>query len=163
VIAINDAYRLAPWADVLYACDADWWKLHAGVPTFTGPKYALQSRAGHWAGVQVLQNTGIEGLETRPFGLRNGRNGGYQAINLACHYGATRIVLLGFDMQARRGQRSHWFGEHPNGVRPSYELLGAAFPSIVEPLRARGVQVQNASRETALECFPRLSLAEALA
>jgi hypothetical protein len=24
VIAVNDGYRLAPWADVLYACDRRW-------------------------------------------------------------------------------------------------------------------------------------------
>lgn len=161
MIAINDAYRLAPWADVLYACDADWWKWHDGVPTFTGPKYALQRRANVWPGVTVLENTGVEGLEHQPFGLRNGRNGGYQAINLAVHYGASRIVLLGYDMQARRG-KSHWFGEHPTHVRPPFDLLAAAFPTLVEPLRSAGVTVLNATRETALTCFDRVSLAEAL-
>ena len=25
VIAINDAYRLVPWADLLYFCDYRWW------------------------------------------------------------------------------------------------------------------------------------------
>jgi len=28
VLAINDAYRLAPWADWLYACDDRWWRFH---------------------------------------------------------------------------------------------------------------------------------------
>jgi hypothetical protein len=26
VIAINDAFKLAPWADVLYFCDDKWWQ-----------------------------------------------------------------------------------------------------------------------------------------
>ena len=26
VIAINDAYKMAPWADVLYFCDDKWWQ-----------------------------------------------------------------------------------------------------------------------------------------
>ena len=36
VIAVNDAWRLAPWADILYACDGRWWRHHKGVPEFTG-------------------------------------------------------------------------------------------------------------------------------
>lgn len=163
MIAINDAYRLAPWADTLYGCDGQWWKWHGGVPSFTGPKYALQRDAQQWPGVTVLHNTGIEGLERRPHGLRNGRNGGYQAINLAVHYGATRIVLLGYDMQALGRGPTHWFGEHPNGGRSPYDSMAATFPSLIEPLRSLGVTVVNASRETALTCFPRVSLAEALA
>src|SRR4051794_36846444 len=26
VIVINTSFRMAPWADVLYACDAGWWQ-----------------------------------------------------------------------------------------------------------------------------------------
>jgi len=162
VLAINDAYRLAPWADVLYAADQGWWKWHQGVPSFTGPKYAMQAGAAEW-GVTVLRNTGDEGLERDPCGLRNGRNGGYQAINLAVHLGATRIVLLGYDMQAFKGQPSHWFGEHPDGNRAPYDTYRHYFQTIVAPLQALGVTVLNASRTSALDCFPRVSLAEALA
>ena len=32
VIVVNDAYRLLPRADILYACDARWWELHEGAP-----------------------------------------------------------------------------------------------------------------------------------
>jgi hypothetical protein len=45
VIAINDAYKLAPWADALYACDGLWWRWHKGVPSFDGPKFALTKPA----------------------------------------------------------------------------------------------------------------------
>src|SRR3990167_1952589 len=81
VIAVNDAYRLAPWADVLYAADAKWWRWHQGVPTFPGLKYTVQPEAAVWPGVQVLQNTGERGVEIDPRGLRTGRNSGYQAMN----------------------------------------------------------------------------------
>ena len=40
-IAVNAAYKLAPWADVLYGCDGGkFWKWHKGVPSFHGLKYA---------------------------------------------------------------------------------------------------------------------------
>ena len=59
--------RAAPWADVLYACDARWWLLEQGAPTFTGHNFALEPGAARWPGVVVLRTTGHEGLErTRP-------------------------------------------------------------------------------------------------
>jgi hypothetical protein len=118
VIAINDAYRLAPWADVLYACDKRWWDWHKGVGSFKGLKYALQRPALKWPGVQILQNTGPHGLELKRNAVRNGKNSGYQAMNVAVHLGAKRIVLLGYDMHIPQGGPSHWFGEHPLGGPP---------------------------------------------
>lgn len=156
VIAVNDAHRLAPWADVLYGADAKWWQVYGGVPSFTGLKYALERDAARWPGVTVLRNTGEDGLELDPTGLRTGRNSGYQAINLAVHLGARRIVLLGYDMQARSDAESHWFGAHPRPLfaRSPYHAFLAKFATIVEPLRELGIEVINASRETALEVFP---------
>jgi hypothetical protein len=162
VIAINDAYRLAPWADVLYACDAKWWNWHQGVPEFQGWKGALELGAAVW-GVNVLQATGCEGLEMSRRGLRTGLSSGYQALNLAVHLGARRIVLLGYDLQPGPGGKSHWFGEHPDGVQSDFPVLLEGFKRIVEPLAKAGIAVLNASRVTALTGFPRVTLEEALA
>jgi hypothetical protein len=167
VIAINDAVRLAPWADALYACDAVWWKWHAGVPTFTGPKWSLEDRA--WAShaarypdVQRLANTGRMGLERVPTGLRSGRNSGYQAINLAVHYGAARILLLGYDMQPGRGGKNHFFGEHPIRRASPYPLFRQHFESLKQPLAAAGIVVLNCTPGSALATFPHVPLRTAL-
>lgn len=163
VIAVNDAYRLAPWADVLYACDQQWWNWHAGVPTFAGWKYGIASSVPiTWPDVVVLENTGWLGLEEEPTGLRAGHNGGYQAVNLAVHLGAARILLLGYDM-APDGAQTHWFGDHPDHVPSPFPEMRAAFDTLVAPLAARGVEVLNCSRRTALTAFPRVPLEQALA
>jgi hypothetical protein len=164
VIAINDAYRLAPWADVLYAADSKWWRYHKGVPSFHGLKFSLQPDASQWPGVVVLRNTGCDGLERDPSGLKTGLNSGYQAVNLAVHLGAARILLLGYDMQAIHGTKTHWFGEHPPAIRCGSPYAGfqAKFPLLVKPLADLGVEVVNCSRETALTCFPRLPIDHAL-
>ena len=166
VIAVNNAHELAPWADVLYACDAKWWHWHQGVPSFTGPKWSLEHSAwgthrARYPDIQRLRNTGTKGLERDPSALRNGRNSGYQAVNLAYHYGAARIVLLGFDMQAVRG-RSHYFGDHPNRQKSPYNMFRQVFTSIVAPLKKSGVEVINCSRNSVLECFPKAPLREVL-
>ncbi len=171
VIAVNDAYRLAPWADILYGCDAKWWDWHKGVPDFEGVKAGLrwdavkgESYSG-WDGIfpeiRGLANTGIQGLEIAPNSLRTGGNSGYQAINLAVHMGAKRILLLGFDMKAVGG-KNHWFGEHPIEATPPYGNMLMHFETIAEPLKKAEVEVINCTPGSALKVFPMMKLEEAL-
>jgi hypothetical protein len=171
VIALKEAWLLAPWADAIYAADSSWWDYYRGVPDFDGLKYAIQGRTvtGHdarmprYGDVHVLRDTGDSGLELDPSGLRTGYNSGYQAVNLAVHLGAARILLLGFDMWSGEDGRANW---HTSARyhRPSpYPLFLQAFASIVEPLKAAGVHVVNCSRRTVLTAFPRVPLDEALA
>lgn len=162
VVAVNDAFRLAPWAEVLYACDGKWWYWHwlKGARAFDGLKVALDQAAKRYAGVTVLKKTGETGLELDPTGLRAGRNSGYQAINLAVHLGAARIVLLGYDM--RSNGKDHFFGAHPDSSKPPYAICLQRFATLVEPLKAAGVQVINCTPGSALTCFPCASLAEVL-
>ncbi len=160
-IAIKDAIRLAPCADVLYACDAKWWAHYGPRLSYTGVRFALQDRAETWA--PVLRNTGPIGLETDPSGLRTGKNSGYQAINLAYHLGARRVLLLGYDMRPDAKGRHHWFGGHPYAtVDPPYKDFLELFPTLLEPLRAAGVEVVNCTQGSALTCFRMATLAEAL-
>ncbi len=158
VIAVNNAYTVAPWADALYGTDAQWWGWHKGVPSYTGPKWALNhSQWGpfraKYPDIQLLINTGPSGLEHKPTGLKHGRNSGYAAINLAVHYGAKRIILLGYDMQTR-GKQTHFFGDHPNKSASPYAAFRARFQSLVKPLAKIGVEVINCTRKSALQTFP---------
>jgi hypothetical protein len=163
VVAVNDAGRLlCPWADVLYAADMRWWQHYKGVPEFTGLKYSLTST--RFADVQLLRNTGVDGIEIDPSGLRTGQNSGYQAMNLAIHLGAVRIILLGYDLGKTAHGRTHFFGEHPVGVRSSspYQSFIAHFDRARGALAKLGVEVLNCTKHTHLLCFPRMSLEQAL-
>ena len=161
VIVVNDAWQLAPWADALMASDANWWRHHQGVPGFPGLKYSLQPGAEPWA--QVLRHTGTTGIETDPTSLRCGMNSGAAAINLAVHFGASRVLLLGYDM-GPSASKTHFFGDHPKGLRKSspYPAFIEKFEAMVEPLARLGVRIINCSRVTALRCFERQPLEEAL-
>jgi hypothetical protein len=167
VIVVKDGIRLAPWADVLYACGADtgrWWPLNGPkLADYPGLRFTLDPKAAPWA--TVLKNTGFSGLESQPNGLRTGKNSGYQAINLAVHLGAARIVLLGYDMQQGPKGEQRWFGSHPWQTRGWAELGHAMVPmfdTLVEPLANAGITVVNATRRTALDCFPKVPLVRAL-
>lgn len=167
VIAINNAYKLAMWADVLYACDAKWWRWahtdkgrHPDFQHFRGLKYGLMAGVAQWPGVQRLKHTGADGLERHPAAIRHGSNSGYQAINLAMHFGAKRIILIGYDMGATG--RKHFDGDHPDGSAPPFAACLRHFATLVEPLKAAGVEVINCTRKTALTCFPQMPIEQAL-
>lgn len=187
VIAINDNYllppdraELNPRVDLLYACDGAWWLGQAAQPRYRRSLAAWDRRkvtfgcneavgAGlvtHW-----LEDggwnpaAGLVGLDDRPTHLRHGQNSGYQAIHLAVHLGAARIVLLGYDAREGPNGREHWFGRHvgPDGRdRPTAPQIIRAwagnFDWLVEPLARRGVEVLNASPSSAIRAFPRVDL-----
>lgn len=157
VLAINNAYELAPWADVLYACDGRWWRHHwARVKDLPALKVSLQLPADKKPdGVLCLKKTGRGGLEPDPSGLRHGHNSGYQALGVCAHLGVSRILLLGYDMRLGTGGRAHWHPDHPWRMHPSFNTWIALYQTLVEPLKARGIQVINCTRESNLTAFPR--------
>lgn len=172
VIAVNDAHRLAPWADVLYSSDRYWWKHYAGVPTFAGLKATIEFSPKRYAvdllkvapEMFFLRNTGHQGVETDPSGLRTcGQNSGGAAVNLAVHLGARRIILLGYDCGVP-GQKRHFFGNHPpalSNISP-YPTWRAAFQTMRPEMDALGIEVINCSRSTAIGAFRTAPLEEVL-
>jgi len=168
VIVVNDSYMMAPWADYLYARDYDWW---VSKPTYYDKP---QHEATHfvfegerWTGSQIASQTfSLRYVQTRSaLGLcpipgvihdgKEGANSGYQAINLAIHFGARRILLLGFDMGATG--RGHWFGAHPtpltNVEANEYGVFARVFDSMTDDLRNMGIEVVNCTRKSAITCF----------
>lgn len=105
------------------------------------------------------------GLNRSPMRIHYGNNSGYQAINLAYHWGARRMLLLGFDCRGHAG-KMHWFGNHPKPLRnePSnFEKWRDHFGRLAGDLSAAGVEVVNCSRDTALTCFKRSTIDQCLA
>lgn len=169
VIAIKKCIELAPWADVVYGCDGPWWRSVQGLPKFAGLKLAYEPTVcGPEWGIQKVE---IPDPKCNAFlfdkvgTVGAGRNSGFQAINLAAQFGAKCIILLGFDMQGETG--AHWYGRNNwmqanNPDQYSYHNWKRAFEAAAPALKDRGIEVINASRETALKCFARMPIAEAL-
>lgn len=166
VIAIKDAIQMAPWADAVYSCGKDssqWWSRcgDALLANYQGLRFSLDMKAARW-GATVLGQGHESGLSTDPAVLMHGRNSGYQAINLAVHLGAAKILLLGYDMQRTHGREN--FHDGPmKGPGDKYQGWLPLFETLVEPLKQLGVAVINCTPGSALTCFPMMSLSEALA
>ena len=168
-IAVNDAYRLLPFADVLYACDERWWNHHHGVPDFKGEKWSSHSldeknrhndkrQCSEKYGLMLAAGRDQVGFCFEPDVIHYGSNSGFQAVNLALQFGATRIILIGFDMGG-----THFFGPHPAGLRNtnSFTNFIAAFDRAAKKLPDH-ITIQNATPGSALRCFKRIDLDDAL-
>lgn len=169
VICINDNYKLAPWANALYACDYQWWSWHKDnedLINFQGEKW---TQTESWTEQQKqeiealhklnwIKSKAAPGLSTDPDVIHQGSNSGIQAINLAYHFGAQVIYLLGYDMQATN-DKTHWFGDHPNQVKSSYHKWIPHYQRVADQ---EIVEIINLTRKTALECFPKQKLEDVL-
>lgn len=166
IIAINDSYLLVPNASVLYFCDLKWWLQHQARIAETFQGRVIATLENQIDGVRALRNAGPLGLSSDPGAICNGSNSGYQAINLAVHLGATRIVLLGYDMQVN-GDRLHWQPRTDMQVAQSFQrtlqtVMLPKFEFLREPLRKAGVEVINCTVNSALKVWPFRPLGQVL-
>jgi hypothetical protein len=154
VYVVSDAYRLAPWADVLYSCDFQWWNYHK--PEFAGEKWTISDRAASEFGINHITQGDIEfSLDKSKLGT--GGNSGFQAINLAYLQGATKIILLGFDYK----DHGHFFGDHPSPLSRGSDYarwLG----NINDAAKIIPITVINCSPGSAIKCFPQMDIRDAL-
>lgn len=83
-------------------------------------------------------------------------------MNLAVQWGARKLLLIGFDMNG-----SHWYGRNywqgaNNPDDGNFRRWIAAFETAAGQLKQMGVEVVNCSPYSALNCFPKMTLEEAL-
>lgn len=160
VYAIKENYHLAPWADVLYAGDTDWWDPY-GRAEFAGERWTVSSEASLKYGLNWIGGDSLLTWSNDPAVVATGGHSGFQAINLAVLQGAERVILLGYDLGFENGKDKHWWDKaHPRASRKSdyrlwLELLAKAAPLIPVP-------VINCSRQSAITCFPRAPLRDVL-
>ena len=141
VIVANTSFRIAPWADALFAIDRDWWKTYIDEinATFKGGRYSSNSQNKSY-NVTQLKGIGTYG------------NSGASCISMAEQAGAARVILLGFDCR-HTGGKSHWHGDHPAGLGNAgltHQWLDK-FKQLADDFSH--IEIINASRETAITCL----------
>lgn len=155
-IAVNCTFRAAPWAAVLYAMDRGFWQhyLPEIERTFSGARVGLGLMPARY---RLAAMKGASGF--RPY-----NNSGAGAISLAQYGGASRVVMLGYDLQ-HTGGRAHHHADHPrplgNARQTSVDRWVLRFGELRTRLDAAGVEYVNCSRATALD-WPRMTIEEAL-
>ena len=156
LVVVNNTWQRAPWADMLVAMDTAWWR-----------QYGAQA-AAEFSGLRVgFTSTCTKfGAQASLYGhvVSNFGNSGAAAIAVAVRARAQRVLLVGYDASFDAG-RMHWHADHAaplNNPQASVHRWPAQFGRVAEHARKHGVAIINCSRRTALECFDRLPLEEAL-
>ncbi len=158
------------WVDICFFGDNQWYKWNA-------------QRLERWGGLLVTcvtqrLNTGlvrdrilylgrsrIHGLDKNPNMVAWNKNSGAAAVNLAFHLGASRVVLVGFDMAPdgnHKKKRHHFHSDYPD-MGPKFNPYGRfrkCFDRIQVDAEKLGLEIINANLDSAIECFPKVPLEE---
>jgi hypothetical protein len=169
VVAIKEAYRLLPWAEVLYGCDGKFWDRRDGCPDFDGEKWSSHGgnsiddkiRFAKRYDLKLVHGKSGTTFSLDPKHIHYGNNSGFQAINLTILFGATNIVLVGFDMREVNGN-PYFFGKHParNQAAP-YAKFVPTFANAAKRLPSN-IKIVNATPDSVLTCWPLVDLDSAL-
>jgi hypothetical protein len=192
VVAINDQYLVAPWADLLYFADRKWYEWHvAGVEkswpwakfsadevkrafeSFPGEKLTIrkyqtpgmfEAEPKYPISVLRLANLGEARLSEKPEGIHTGQNSGYQVVNTLALGGCSPILLAAYDMRFH-DRRTHSHDGHREKTSEGAYSSGYAklFRTALDQLNAMGVRVVNCTPGSRLTCFPMSTIEKELA
>jgi len=171
VIGVNNAYQIGTWIDAVFFGDSSWYLKHRdSLAMWPGIKVSCAPRFGNlpqkkMEGIKFLmkdpQHT--KGVTSRLRKVSWNSNSGAAAMNLASHFGAKRLFLLGFDMM-KMGKLTHWHGSHGNNRQKqlTYRRHLKGFPIIAQDMKAMGVEIFNVNPNSRIDDFPKITLEEAL-
>jgi len=141
---ISSAYPLAPHAAFIAATDSRWWRTYPDALKSPAKKYTMHSVRG------------VEHVRIRGF---NAANSGVLGLEVAKRQGATRILLLGFDMHG-----THFFGPYTNGLSNTADKRRRIHLHQYQQWASRNpeVEVINCTPGSAIAAFPMGGLDEFL-
>lgn len=153
IVAVNHAWTIAPWCDVIYAGDGRYWRAHHEEIDKTAPKAKRFSKSAnaHKKYKAIYTKTAMKG----------DYNSGQMAVEYALRQGPKLIVMLGFDVSLEDGY--HFHGPHektPNPAKSRMKKWIEQFGRIPEHYDID--HVINCSRKTALTMFKREPLEDVL-
>jgi tetratricopeptide (TPR) repeat protein len=186
-VALNATALALPWTDVAVTHDPSHLveRFHGyEQPVIAGlPLGAIRAR-GTLPGFELRRRLLSDRLSELDDVLHSGgHTSAYTALNYAYLLGARRVVLFGIDLNALPRAEDYWHGSQDRynrrlfaelESRPTFarwwayrarKLSGApdVFASTVAQLDAAGVEVVNASPDSAIACFPKVSPEEGVA
>lgn len=165
VVAINKAFKDAPFADVLFAMDYPFLEgitqgkfgeeYRLAFMRFLGMKVWVDlSGYGYPEDIFVVPSAGEHGwTKSLKDGLCHGQNSGYGALNLAIVLGANPIFLLGYDMKKGPEGATNYHEGYTTGISP--DALEAYRKNFEEgaALLNGGPRIINLNTASALRCF----------
>lgn len=166
-IAVNNAYKIAPWADLLHFADCQWWRWNGKHVLANWPADRIITTATsdvtHVNAPRIKRFWRDRNDFTEDRTKLHGQDSGTQAVHLAYHLGAAKIVLFGFDMQPAADGSTHWHKEHQRETPKTIyaRRFKPAIERVVRELAKRRVTVIRAT-EPGLAAIQFVTPSEAL-
>lgn len=165
VIGTNVAFMLGEWVSVLYFCDARFFRTHQdAILAFRNIKATCCANiVDPTHNVKRLKRDYALGLSDKPTTICWNQNSGAAAINFATLAGATRIMLLGFDMCAENNT-THWHSVYGkvNTHKNQFNRFLRGFPEIAKQAKKKKIEILNVSPNSAITAFRKVSLKDVL-
>lgn len=171
-IGCNESFMLGSWVDACIFGDLRWWNAHkdADLRHYHGLKVSLNKETLGVRGIRTMKRK-PRGIWTVPGTIGWNRNTGIAAVNLAIIFGAARIVLVGYDMKwgpclatgsgfceelrwVSRQAYSNWHVNILEQGKNRHQTFIDAFTQCHKGIMATGVDVVNATPDSALKIFP---------
>lgn len=161
VATVNTSFRLAPWADIHYSNDHDWYQTYIE-ELIKNPARKICGHPDyrHPAVETIAYDRDLIGINLESDFLCWNANSGGALIDLLAKLGHEKIILLGFDF-SWDGDKSHHHGDHPKHLqhrKPGFHRWVPYFKRIHEDSIALGIDVVNCTRRTELPFFRRAEL-----
>lgn len=179
VIGINIAYMIGEWIDIILFGDNRFFLAHrAGLAAFPGIVIGCHPKAARydWVKHMARDRNHPRGISPDANKVSWNYNTGAAAISIAANSGVSRIVLLGFDMKRDEKDKGHWHdlyktlpptrrarkdrGRDRRGAPYLRHLRG--FPDIAKDAKRRGITIINASPDSAIEQFKKITVKQLL-
>ena len=173
VIGINVAYLIGDWIDAVFFGDMNFFLQHKDrLAQFPGLKVSCHPNIEKYNWVKYLARDvrHVRGISDNPKMVSWNNNSGSAAISMAVNAGAKRIILVGFDMKLNGSSHQHWHDLYGRGpiedmrkkMKLPFERHLRGFPEIARDAKRRQVEIINASPDSAIGDFPKVSLKELL-
>jgi hypothetical protein len=164
VIAVNSSVYSAPFADVCFYGDDRWGVTNANrLKTFSGLIVTTSSTTPTPDTKRMKKIAPPPALADSPDTLAMRRTSTQAAINLAVHFGVSRIVLMGVDMQKTEAGVTHHHAAHPwPSVEGCWDRQMEDLSKLAAPLKLKGVEVINTSMASRITWWPKQPIEELL-
>lgn len=172
VVGINVAYKIGEWIDFLFFGDSGFFiKYEKELYNWSGLKVTCNPSSAKYGWIRYLERDRkkLYGITDNPRKVSWNGNSGAAALSMIANAGASRIFLLGFDMNLDNDSNQHWhklYGAKTNAVTKKislpFERHLKGFPEIAKDATARGIKIINVNPESAITSFEKMDLQTAL-
>jgi hypothetical protein len=161
IIAIKEAVRLRPDADVLFVAAEKRVDIVPDLLRIFRGQYVIARNKVPASYPDTVKRVSRTKDHTRLCDLSDhvcGYDCGTSAINVAYHFGATEIVLIGMDMRGDRWCNGEFAHPMPHIPADHHARHSSVLPDIAADARRRGLRIVNCSPISAVTCFERQPL-----